>query len=59
MLITKHFSFNRKGELTIFADRISLRNLAKIIRMCVWHARFKKIKKPCKWRMVSTLCDAV
>ena len=55
MLNTKLFSFNRKGQLTIFATTISFSNLQKIIKLCVLHARRKKIKKPCSFRMVPTL----
>ena len=55
MLNTKLFSFNRKGELTIFAMTISFSQLQKIIKLCVLHARRKKIRKPCYFRMVPTL----
>lgn len=55
MLTTKLFTFNRRGQLTIFAETISFSNLQKIIKLCVLHARRKKIRKPCSFRMVPTL----
>jgi len=55
MLKTKYFEFNRKGQITIFAETISWKMLGRIMRMCVAHARRKKIKKPCQWRFVPTL----
>jgi hypothetical protein len=61
MLITKYFAFNRKGELTIFALKISHANLMLIIKECVKHARSKKSRKPCKFRLleIPILTDAV
>ena len=59
MLKTKLFMFDRKGRLTIFAESISLRILQRIIRLCVVHARRKKIKKPVQFRFVPTLVAAV
>ncbi len=55
MLTTKLFTFDRKGQLTIFAETISYARLLRIIKMCVAHARRKKIKKPVKFRFVPTL----
>ena len=52
MLITKYFAFNRKGELTIFAVKISHANLMLIMKECVKYARQKKIRKPCKYRLL-------
>ena len=59
MLNTKLFSFNRNGQLTIFAECISYARLLRIIKMCVAHARRKKIKKPCEFRFVPTLVEGV
>ena len=61
MLITKNFAFNRKGELTIFAVKISHASLMMIMKECVAYARSKKIRKPCKYRIVEIplLTDAV
>ena len=58
MLETKLFEFNRKGELTIFAECISFNNLKKILKMCVAHARRKHTKKPNAYRMIPTLTVA-
>ena len=55
MLTTNLFTFDRKGRLTIFAETISYARLLRIIKMCVAHARRKKIKKPVKFRFVPTL----
>ncbi len=55
MLKTQYFEFNRFGQLTIFAERISYGNLIKIVRMCVAHARRKKTRKPAEFRFVPTL----
>lgn len=55
MLKTKFFEFNRFGQLTIFAERMSYSNLIKIVRMCVQHARRKKTKKPVEFRFIPTL----
>ena len=48
MLKTEYFEFNRKGEVTLLVDKISYNNLIRILKMCVIHARRKKIKKPSK-----------
>ena len=55
MLVTNLFQFDRKGRLTIFAETISYARLLRIIKMCVAHARRKKIKKPVKFRFIPTL----
>ena len=55
MLTTKLFTFDRKGRLTIFAETISYARLLRIIKMCVAHARRKKIKKPVQFRFIPTL----
>jgi len=39
MLKTYLFEFNRKGQLTIFAESISYARLVRILKMCVAHAR--------------------
>lgn len=57
MLTTKLFTFDRKGRLTIFAETISYARLLRIIKMCVAHARRKKIKKPVQFRFVPTLVN--
>ena len=57
MLTTKYFTFNRHGQLTIFAERISYGNLIKIVRMCVAHARRKKTRKPAEFRIIPTLTE--
>jgi hypothetical protein len=57
MLKTNLFSFDRKGRLTIFAESISYDLLLRIIRMCVCHARRKKIKKPSQFRFLPTLTE--
>ena len=59
MLKTKYFEFNRKGQLTIFLATISYGKLLRILKMCVAHARRKKIKKPVEYRFIPTLTDAV
>ncbi len=55
MLTTNLFTFDRKGRLTIFAEMIDYSELMRIIKMCVAHARRKKIKKPTQFRFVPTL----
>ena len=55
MLKTNLFEFDRRGRLTIFVEWIPFSLLERIMRMCVTHARCKKIKKPCKYRFVPTL----
>ena len=59
MLKTKLFEFNRKGQLTIFAETISYARLVRILKMCVAHARRKKIKKPAEFRFVPVLTEAI
>ena len=59
MLKTQYFEFNRFGQLTIFAERMSYGNLIKIVRMCVAHARRKKTKKPIEFRFIPVLTDVV
>jgi len=51
MLRTKQFEFNRKGQVTAF-EQI---NAQRVIKICTMHARRKKTKKPCEWRIVPTL----
>jgi hypothetical protein len=57
MLKTKLFTFDRQGRLTLFVESISYARLLRIIKMCVAHARRKKIKKPCQFRFVPTLTE--
>ena len=57
MLKTSLFEFNRKGQLTIFTCNISYSLLVRIIKMCVSHARRKKIKKPSEFRFIPTLTE--
>ena len=59
MLITKYFSFDKKGRLTLFVERISTASLLRILRMCVEYARRKHTAKPRVWAMVPTLEDVV
>lgn len=57
MLQTKYFSFNRKGQITLFVENISHGMIVRILRLCTAHARRKKTKKPCAWRFVPTLTE--
>jgi len=59
MLKTKYFEFNRKGQLTIFLTTISYGKLLRILKICVAHARRKKIKKPVEFRFVPVLAESV
>jgi hypothetical protein len=51
MLKTKDFEFNRKGQITIYSRDITIVKMVGILRMCVIHARTKKIKKPAQYRL--------
>jgi len=48
MLKTEIFEFDRRGTLTLFC-RINCKELKRIKKMCINHARLKKIKKPAEW----------
>lgn len=52
MLKTNLFEFDRSGRLTLFVASISHGMLLRIVRMCNTHARRKKTKKVCLYRMV-------
>jgi len=55
MLKTKLFEFDSKGRITFFVEWIPFSKLMRIIKMCVAHARRKKIKKPMQYRFIPTL----
>ena len=57
MLKTRYFEFNRHGQLTIFAERISHANLIRILKLCVLFARRKHTRKPAEFRFVPTLTE--
>ena len=53
------FHIAKGGLLTVFATpSFTTRDLIKSYRMANLHAKWKKIKKPVKWRIVPTLTDA-
>ena len=59
MLKTKYFTFDRYGRLTLFLSQVSTAMLLRIMRMCNFHARRKKTKKVCQFRMIPTLTEVV
>lgn len=54
MLTTDVFTFGRDGVITFFRS-VNQKELKRIWRMCIAHARTKHIKKPYNWRFVPTL----
>jgi hypothetical protein len=54
------FHIAKGGLLTVFAQQsLTVSDLIKSYRMARLHAKWKKIKKPTKWRMVPTITDVV
>jgi hypothetical protein len=50
------FNLKKGGFLTIFAtDEFTQRDAVRTFRMVKLHAKWKKVKKPVKWRLVPTL----
>ena len=54
------FHLAKGGMLTVFAQQsLTVSDLIRSYRMANLHAKWKKIKRPIKWRMVATLTDVV
>ncbi len=61
MLKTDYFKFGRDG-IIVLLRRVTTTQLAKILKMCIDHARLKHIKKPVDWDygfVIPTLTDAI
>jgi len=50
------FNLKKGGKLTIVAtDDFTVSDCVRTFRMAMLHAKWKKIKKPIKWRLIPTL----
>ena len=48
MLTTKYFTFGRDG-IIVFLRRVTTKQLCRILKMCIDHARIKHVRKPYDW----------
>lgn len=48
MLTTKYFTFGRDG-IIVFLRRVTTKQLCRILKMCIDHARIKHVRKPHGW----------